>query len=124
MTTAAAVAVNDHPGQKTAVLGGISQAGDVNIASQHGAIVTSTNGLPRLRVNVDGSVTLPANPDSREDHGVLLDAAQKHIVLGNTFEVAVTDTRARLGIMGDASRERHHRHTSASATSLALAFGT
>ncbi|EQC42609.1 hypothetical protein SDRG_00338 [Saprolegnia diclina VS20] len=93
------------------VSGGLVQAGDLNFASQKGAIVASTSGQQRLRVNADGAVCFP-NPDAvpPEDPsalGITIDGRLGRIALGAHLVLHADKTTAGLQATTPLTLEAH-----------------
>ncbi|KDO22390.1 hypothetical protein SPRG_11342 [Saprolegnia parasitica CBS 223.65] len=82
------------------VSGGLVQAGDLNFASQKGAIVASTSGQQRLRVNADGAVCFPNSdavpPEDPSALGITIDGRHGRIALGAHLVLHADKTTAGL----------------------------
>ncbi|OQS04403.1 hypothetical protein THRCLA_03360 [Thraustotheca clavata] len=80
------------------VSGGLEQVGDLNFASQKGAIITSTRGTQRIRVNADGTVDFPdpeaTPPQDPNKMGIVIEGSRKLITFAGQMEVYYDITTA------------------------------
>ncbi|OQR99888.1 hypothetical protein ACHHYP_03977 [Achlya hypogyna] len=82
------------------VSGGLEQVGDLNFASQKGAIVASTSGQQRMRVNTDGSVAFPnadaVPPEDPTTLGIVLDGRRNQMTFGGRLLIHTNKTAATI----------------------------